>query len=987
MASNCPGCGAPAPDEARFCMRCGRERPPVEDAAPPAAAEPGAASGTAPAVDSAAVPAADLAVDSVADTATDSAADTATDSAAERRDEAESKAPPGSAAPAHPATLVDPPAAEPSPAPPPAPAAAPAPAPPPPEAAPATPAYAAPLAAPPPPGHLPPPPKPSPVGAFLGRALRGDWAGSVRAALWPLALLLVTAVAWALPSYGQDGEDGENVVGFVGRLRLALAVTLQAVGGDLELSGREERSFTGSTTESAIDGSMSIHLVPLTVTALFVGALFIGARTLRNRLRDRAAAYGDQHAGPTAGLEAALRVGLVTAVGVLALGLFAQPEIEGVEVSSGPFLAMLGALLLALAVTGGLLYREGAPHQGATALWPAGRPGAQAFLRAAGVALRALAVVLVVASAVGYLALTQIDELADAADTDDAGVSPYVVALLVLPNLGLAALGVGWGAPLEAEATGRRTTSYGGERESQSFGFSELGDLFNSGAVVGALALGLVCALTIGVLAARRCAGRGEQVLAAGLFFGMFLLLAAVGGFNVETSASEVGFGGSGNSAKATVEGGVSLPEALLFGLLWVAGAVVVGPFVARTAGQGGGVGGPPMPPGPPGPSGPPGPAGSFRPAGSSAPSAPSVPSGMSAPSAPSVPSGTSVPSASSALSGSGGAPGPGPGQAPVPDAHAVPTQSALPVPPPPPHGAGHDPYPPAPAFQLGHPQAPRRAPGGARGRAGIWVATLVGALVVGGGVAAGVLLWQQSGDDTDAKGKNGSPSVSSSEQPSDAPSSDDASTAGAAQPTPAGSPSDTGSTDGGTGGGTEDGVNDGTDDGTDEGADAEVDDGSADSAGGAAVPSGSQRVTDTMGFSFAVPDGWSREIGDNPTQIVYAGVTGPENFQIGVIDNADYTSYGNLRNMEVHAKKDPDKSDYRRIRLADTTFRGRPAAVWEYTYEDRAGRTIHAIDHSYIAGNGTEYALQLSWREDFWPAGHGAETHRTALNTWRLIG
>ncbi|MGB8944364.1 MAG: zinc-ribbon domain-containing protein, partial [Streptomyces sp.] len=27
MASNCPHCGAPTPDEARFCMKCGRERP------------------------------------------------------------------------------------------------------------------------------------------------------------------------------------------------------------------------------------------------------------------------------------------------------------------------------------------------------------------------------------------------------------------------------------------------------------------------------------------------------------------------------------------------------------------------------------------------------------------------------------------------------------------------------------------------------------------------------------------------------------------------------------------------------------------------------------------------------------------------------------------------------------------------------------------------------------------------------------------------
>ncbi|MFD9069398.1 hypothetical protein [Streptomyces lasiicapitis] len=843
----------------------------------------------------------------------------------------------------HPATLVVPPPPE-SPATPAPPTAAPVAAPAPPASAPA-PALAPaapPLAPPPPPppGFTPAPAAPSPVGAYLGRALRGDWAGSAQAALWPLALLLITAVGFAIPSYGQDGGDGgggEDIVGFGDRMRIALATALQAVGGDVTLTGREERSFgdsspldSSSSSDAAIDGTVSIHLVPLTVTALFVVALIIGVRILRNRQRARAAAYGTSRVGTTAGLEAALRVGVLTAVGVLVLALFAQPEIEGVEFSSAPFLAMLGALGLALLVSVAVL------HGDDLAYWLAARPGAQAFVRAASVALRALAIVLVLASAVGYFALTQIDDLSDASDTEDSGISPYVVALLLLPNLGLAALGVGWGAPLEAEATGRRTT-YGDNQESHSFGLSELGDLFNSGAVVGALALGLVCALTIGVLAARRCAGRGEQILAAGLFFGLFLLLAAIGGFGFETSAREVGYGG--DSAKATLEGGVSMPDVLLFGLLWVAGAVVVGPLLAMMAG--GGVGGPPMPPGPPSPGAGPG-------------AGPGLGDAHNAPTQYGMPlQGGPAP----------GAPAPAPGTPP----HGTP----------PPQGPTPTAYDVPHTFQLGHPQAPQ-APRPAfrrpRGRAGVWVATLTGAFVIGGGAAAGILVWQDNGDDkSDAKGKDDKPAVSRTEEPSQPPS--DTPTDGAAQPTPTDPSTDAGVTGGGT--------NAGTSGGTTGGADGSA----TDSADDAPVPAGSQRVTDTMGFSFAVPDGWSRERGDNPTQITYAGLTGPENFQIGVIDNADYTSYGNLKNMEVHAKKDPDKSDYRRVRLEDTTFQGRPAAVWEYTYKDRGDRTIHAIDHSYIADNGTEYALQLSWREDFWPAGHGAKTHQTALDTWHLTG
>ncbi|MFD3673104.1 hypothetical protein [Streptomyces sp. NPDC058672] len=140
-------------------------------------------------------------------------------------------------------------------------------------------------------------------------------------------------------------------------------------------------------------------------------------------------------------------------------------------------------------------------------------------------------------------------------------------------------------------------------------------------------------------------------------------------------------------------------------------------------------------------------------------------------------------------------------------------------------------------------------------------------------------------------------------------------------------------------------------------------------------------------GFEFAVPDGWSRQGEDRPGQIVYAGSTGREEFLVGVVPNAPYTSYENFTTIEKDAKKDPKKSDYQRIRLEPNTFQGRSGAIWEYTFTDTAGREIHAVNQSYVADNGTEYAIQLSWRADFWPAGEGEKTHSTALEHWRLNG
>ncbi|MYZ19680.1 zinc ribbon domain-containing protein, partial [Streptomyces sp. SID337] len=230
MASYCPHCGVPTPDEARFCMKCGRERLP----APEAKETP--------------------------------------------------ETPPEQAPPA---PKTPPPPAQ-------APALAPAPA------------------------HATP--SPTPLAAFLTRTFRGDWVGSVQAALWPVVLLLVGAAALATPAYGQDDDA---VFGFTDRLRIALALLLQSVGGGFEFTGREEGPDFGSgsgsdglsldsgtdmgtgfgsgsdSTATTVEGTASLHLVPLTMTALWIVALYIGVRVLRTRITTRAAAQNSSTPTPT----------------------------------------------------------------------------------------------------------------------------------------------------------------------------------------------------------------------------------------------------------------------------------------------------------------------------------------------------------------------------------------------------------------------------------------------------------------------------------------------------------------------------------------------------------------------------------------------------------------------------------------------------------------------------------------------------------------
>ncbi|MGW7076840.1 hypothetical protein [Streptomyces sp. NPDC054866] len=744
-----------------------------------------------------------------------------------------------------------------------------------------------------------------------------------------MGLVLVAAVALAIPSYGQD--DGDVVVGFGDRLRIALALLLQAVGGGFEISGseRQQSSLFGgesSTVDVAFDGSASLHLIPLTATALWIGALFIGVRILRSRVLMRSGGHGG---GSTAGLEAAVRVTLLVTVGTLVLSLFAQPEIEGVELSSSPVLAALGALVLGLAVTCGVLHRHD------LAQWLAARPGWQAAFRATGTALRALGIVLALCSVVAFISLAQVDDLEGLTDLDDADVSPLLIALLMLPNLGIAALGLGWGAPLKASVEGS-SSAYGGGYQSESFGLSELGDVTNDWAIVGALALGLVCALVLGILAARRSAHRGEQLLAAGVFFGLFLLLAGVGGFSVDatgSASSEFGGGGSaGGTGNGSFEAGVSMPDALLFGLLWVFAAALVAPFLLQMAGQvpgqltgqmtgqQAGIGAAPMP------------------------QVPSMPGGLAG--APGAPGSVADAPTESAVGfvGSASTDAPAPGVAPAPQPAYDPAANPAYAP------AAYDPH----AFQLGQqPTAsqPRRT--------ALWVGTLAAAFLIGSGIAAGVLLWQNNNDDgaaDKAGGKDDKPAVSRSQDPTQPPS-----------PSPSAIPTDETPTDE---------------------APTDAPSASPDAMDDAPeLPAGSDLVSDVSGFEFAVPEGWTRQGEERPGQIVYAGSTGPEGFIVGVVPNAPYTSYENFTTIEKDAKKDPKKSDYQRIRLEPNTFQGRSGAIWEYTYTDRAGREIHALNQSYVADNGTEYAILLSWRADFWPAGEGEKVHRTALEHWRLNG
>ncbi|MFJ6996258.1 hypothetical protein [Streptomyces sp. NPDC003090] len=748
----------------------------------------------------------------------------------------------------------------------------------------------------PPPGYAPGPVPPSPAAVFLRRAFRGAWAPALRAAAWPTGLLLALAVALAVPSYGQDPGD-DVFVGWSARLRIALALLLQAFGGGFALeaatpgfryddgdgSGFHDGGYGYGSDAALARGGAELSLVPLTVTFLWIGALYLAARRLRAR---------------GAGADAAVRVALPAAGAVLLLGLFAQPEIAGVAVSASPVTAALVALALALAVTAGVLQRDDLARRLAV------RPGALAAVRALGAATRALGVVLALCALVGFVVY---------ANTDGVDGTALLLALTILPNLGATVLAIAWGAPVEYDLRGRFGL-LGSGAEHGTVGLGEVGDEWGGGAVAGLLALGAVCALTAGLWAARRVAGRGGQALAGGLFLALYLLVTGASGIGIRLAGEYDDFGADGYFEVAP-----SVPDALLFGLLWVAGAVLAAPYLLRlTGGPGGpGRGGtvpPRVPPQPGAPTTPPFPA-----PGGPAPGGP-TPAGP----APAGPAPT------------GPAPGGLTADVPHPDAQQPVRQ------------------PDAQRPGAPHPGAPEAARAPRRGRGVLlWGGALVVAFAVGGGVTTGILMLK---DKT-------RPGITVHPRPGAEPVADPA--AGAATPRTTPAPQ--------------------TPTAPESAPAPEATPAPGGAAAGAptaapTVPEGYEMAVDTAGFAFAVPAGWER-VSEKQGQITYAGPTGMSHFLVGVVHDAPYTPLENLTSLEANSRK--NRADYQRVRLEANTFQGRPGAIWEYTYTDEAGETVHAADQSYIADDGTEYAVYFTARERDWSEARKA--FDTALATWTL--
>lgn len=129
-------------------------------------------------------------------------------------------------------------------------------------------------------------------------------------------------------------------------------------------------------------------------------------------------------------------------------------------------------------------------------------------------------------------------------------------------------------------------------------------------------------------------------------------------------------------------------------------------------------------------------------------------------------------------------------------------------------------------------------------------------------------------------------------------------------------------------------------------------------------VPQGYHLVRDKqLGVSFPVPDGWKagKRTSDGVT---YTDETGLAGITVGVVDPAGPTPKTHFADIEANTKV--NYATYRRLRLQQTTFRGQPAAIWEFTFQGRV-RVFRAIDLGFGKEGDREYDIYLSAPDAKW--------------------
>ncbi|WP_314174137.1 serine/threonine-protein kinase [Streptomyces winkii] len=145
-------------------------------------------------------------------------------------------------------------------------------------------------------------------------------------------------------------------------------------------------------------------------------------------------------------------------------------------------------------------------------------------------------------------------------------------------------------------------------------------------------------------------------------------------------------------------------------------------------------------------------------------------------------------------------------------------------------------------------------------------------------------------------------------------------------------------------------------------------------------VANGYHRVRDKLGFSVDVPNGWTRQEKPGGQEVDYLSPSRLAGLKFSVLDFAGNSPLQHWRKLEPEVRQ--KSPGYRNLRMNATTYHGRRAAIWEYTWQGRA-RPFRAIDLGFGKEGERHYALYLSAPDAEW--GASKKYFDMAVKTFRI--
>ncbi|MEU5213186.1 serine/threonine-protein kinase [Streptomyces sp. NPDC020742] len=129
-------------------------------------------------------------------------------------------------------------------------------------------------------------------------------------------------------------------------------------------------------------------------------------------------------------------------------------------------------------------------------------------------------------------------------------------------------------------------------------------------------------------------------------------------------------------------------------------------------------------------------------------------------------------------------------------------------------------------------------------------------------------------------------------------------------------------------------------------------------------LPAGYHLEKEGQGFALPVQDGWTRR--DPPgSEVAYVDPSKLVGLRIDVVEFAASDPLRHWRETE-EAQTRRDNPGYERVRMSRTTFRGRPAGYWEFTFNGRE-RRYRAVELAFSGQDGTQYVVYLSAPDAQW--------------------